>query len=77
MTTLTRSEQMLDEYNQAPTLLLIFPASRQTWHLRLTPDFARRLAAEVRPYVRLRAATPRVRRSRTTRPTLRRALIHL
>ena len=55
MTTLTRSEQLMDEYNQAPQLLLIFPASRQTWHLRLTPEFARWLAAEVRPYARLRA----------------------
>ena len=65
MTTLTRSEQLMDEYNQAPQLLLIFPASRQTWHLRLTPEFARWLAAEVRPYARLRARIPRLRRNRT------------
>jgi len=67
---------MLDEYNRAPQLLLIFPASRQTWHLRLTPEFARRLAAEVRAYVRLRAGVTRSRRNRAARPTLRRALIH-
>ena len=76
MTTLTRSEQVLDEYDHAPQLVLIFPASRQTWHLRLTPDFASRLASEARPYARMRAARFRARRNRFTRPTLRRALIH-
>jgi hypothetical protein len=74
MTTLTRSEQVLDEYTHAPQLLLIFPASRQTWHLRLTPGFASRLASEARPYARL--ARSRARRYRVTRPTRRRALIY-
>ena len=72
MTTHTRSELILDEYNQAPQLMLIFPASRQTWRLRLTPEFARRLAEEVRPFARLRASR---RRQRTRIPSRRRALI--
>lgn len=78
MTRTPRSEGVLAEYDHAPQLLLVFPASRQVWKLRLTPVFARELATEVRRMPRaLRGArrrgafgSRRAAGSRALRPAL-------
>ena len=68
MRTQARCQGILDEYNQAPRLMLVFPTSGQTWQLRLTPAFTHQLAAEVGPLVRAhRTARLRRRPARTAR----------
>src|SRR6187200_134197 len=61
MSTLARCQGVLDEYNRAPRLMLVFPTSGQTWQLRLTPAFTRHLAAEVSPLVRMLRSSRRLR----------------
>lgn len=51
-----RCEDVLEEYSRAPQLILSFPASGQTWRLRLTPHLRRRIAADVGPMVRVHRA---------------------
>lgn len=49
MSTVARSEIVLEEYRRAPQMVLVFPRSGQTWRLRLTPGLARRIAADIAP----------------------------
>jgi hypothetical protein len=65
MSTTVRCQGVLDEYNRAPRLMLVFPTSGQTWQLRLTPAFTRQLAAEVGPMVRVHHRARRLRRRST------------
>ena len=62
-----RCQRVLDEYSRAPQLMLVFPASGQTWQLRLTRSFARQMAADVAPLVRVHRAARRPRRRISTR----------
>jgi hypothetical protein len=76
MTRIARSERVLEEYDRAPRLMLVFPSSGQTWQLRLTGGLARQIAAEVAPLVRLHRSARRLRRRARVSTRRRPILLH-